>query len=167
MNKIFLSILCSSLFLFTGCETNKVTHITSIFIEAPASASQSMQRTVTLPVSGISIPVMTKELTLAEDLLNTEVVEIGEPGLRIVCLLVQVDRKAAKNIMEVSRHAKGKSFVLVVNDQAVGIMPINDPVIDGNLFFTVEQKGKTNKQAALDLSKDLNTSILAIRKLQE
>jgi hypothetical protein len=54
-----------------------------------------------------------------------------------------------------------------VNDQAVGIMPISEPVVDGNLFFTVEQKGKTNKQAALDLSKDLNTSILAIRKLQE
>lgn len=99
--------------------------------------------------------------------MNTEVVEIGEPGLRLVCLLVQVNRKAARNIMEVSRHAKGKSFVLVVNDQAVGIMPISEPIVDGNLFFTVEQKGKTNKQAAIDLSKDLNASILAIRKSQE
>lgn len=167
MKKIFSFLFIVSLLFLTGCETNKITHISSIFIEAPPSAAPNMQRIVTLPVSGITIPVMTKELTLAEDLMNTEVVEIGEPGLRLVCLLVQVNRKAARNIMEVSRHAKGKSFVLVVNDQAVGIMPISEPIVDGNLFFTVEQKGKTNKQAAIDLSKDLNASILAIRKSQE
>lgn len=109
-----------------------------------------MQRIVTLPVSGITIPVMTKELTLAEDLMNTEVVEIGEPGLRLVCLLVQVNRKAARNIMEVSRHAKGKSFVLVVNDQAVGIMPISEPIVDGNLFSRLSKKEKpTNKRQSI------------------
>jgi hypothetical protein len=112
-------------------------------------------------------PVLAKELTLAEDILNTEVVESGEPDLRVVSLLVQLNRTASATIMDITRQARGKHLILVINDQAVGIMPIEDRVVDGNLFFFVERKGKSSKEAALEISRELNESILLIRKLED
>jgi len=44
---------------------------------------------------------------------------------------------------------------------------IEDKVVDGNLFFFVERKGKNGKEAALEISRELNQSILLIRKLED
>ena len=107
---------------------------------------------------------MTKELTLAEDLLSTTVVEAGPSDLRQVYLLVHVNTSAARNIMDISRQARGKNLVLVVNDTAVGILPIEQQINDGKLMFAVEQKGMTSREAALFLSDKLNASTLIIRK---
>ena len=156
-----------SLFFITGCQTTDPSHFASIYVEAPESSSRIMRKNVTLPVSGITIPVLGQELTLAEDLLTTEVVETGEPELRVVSLLVQLNRPAAAMIMDVTRQARGKHLVLVINNEAVGIMPIEDKVVDGNLFFFVERKGKNGKEAALEISRELNQSILLIRKLED
>jgi len=156
-----------SLFFITGCQTTPPSHFASIYVEAPESSSRIMRKNVTLPVSGITIPILGKELTLAEDLLNTEVVETGEPDLRVVSLLIQLNRTAAAMIMDVTRQARGKHLVLVINDEAVGIMPIEDRVVDGNLFFFVERKGKNGKEAALEISRELNQSILLIRQLED
>ena len=163
---------CALLFFFslifiTGCQTSTPSHFASIYIEAPESSSRIMRKNVTLPVSGLTIPVLAKELTLAEDLMNTEVVESGEPDLRVVSLLVQLNRTASAMIMDVTRQARGKHLVLIINDEAVGIMPIEDKVVDGNLFFFVERKGKNSKEAALEISRELNQSILLIRQLED
>jgi hypothetical protein len=161
-----LLVLFSLLFI-TGCQTTPPSHFASIYVEAPESSSRIMRKNVTLPVSGVTVPILGKELTLAEDLLNTEVVESGEPDLRVVSLLVQLNRTAAAMIMDVTRQARGKHLVLVVNNEAVGIMPIEDRVVDGNLFFFVERKGKNSKEAALEISRELNQSILLIRQLED
>ena len=126
-----------------------------------------MRKKVTLPVSGITVTVLPKELSLAEDLLNTEVVETGEPDLRVTSLLVQLNRQAARTIMDVTRQARGKHLILVVNETAVGLMPVEEQIVDGNLFFNVEVKGKSNRAAAEELSRQLNASILIIRKAKE
>ena len=159
--------LCLSLALLAGCQSAPPVHLASVFIEAPESSSLSMRMKVTLPVSGITMSVLPKELSLAEDLLNTEVVETGESDLRVTSLLVQLNRKAAGTIMDVTRQARGKHLILVVNETAVGLMPIEEPVVDGNLFFSVETKGKSNRAAAVELSRQLNASILIIRKAKE
>jgi hypothetical protein len=80
---------------------------------------------------------------------------------------VQLNRTAGAMIMDVTRQARGKHLVLVINDEAVGIMPIEDRVVDGNLFFFVERKGKNGKEAALEISRELNQSILLIRQLED
>lgn len=147
-----------------GCATEKVTHIASVYVEAPSSTTLTMRRNVTLPVSGITIPIMTKELTLAEDLLSTTVIEAGPADLRQVYLLVHLNAIAARNIMDITRQARGKNLVLVVNDAAVGIMPIDQQVVDGKLLFAVEQKGMDSRAAALHLSEKLNASLIVIRK---
>ena len=165
-NYCTLLVLFSLLFM-TGCQTTPPSHFASIYVEAPESSTRIMRKSVTLPVSGVTIPILAKELTLAEDLLNTEVVESGEPDLRVVSLLVQLNRTSAAMIMDVTRQARGKHLVLVINDEAVGIMPIEDRVVDGNLFFFVERKGKNSKEAALEISRELNQSILLIRQLED
>lgn len=166
--KLFQNLcLTLSLLLLAGCQSTPPTHLASVFIEAPESASLSMRKKVTLPVSGITITVLPKELSLAEDLLNTEVVETGEPDLRVTSLLIQLNRQAARTIMDVTRQARGKHLILVVNETAVGLMPIEEQIVDGNLFFNVEVKGKSNRAAAEELSRQLNASILIIRKAKE
>jgi hypothetical protein len=65
------------------------------------------------------------------------------------------------------RQAIGRHFVLVINDTAVGIMPIEQQIVDGNLMFHVEKKGLSNTQAVVDISKRLNISALKIRKIKE
>ncbi len=153
--------------LLAGCSPDLPTDIASVFIEAPASASASMKQEVTLPVSGLRIPVLTTALVKAESVLNTEVVEAGPQDMRQVFLLVQVDRKSGADILQYSREAIGQQLVLVVNENAVGIMRLEAQIVDGNLLFHVEQKGLSNRAAALALSQRLNESILKLRKLQE
>jgi len=150
--------------VLTGCATEQVTHIASIYVEAPTSSTLTMRKGATLPVSGITIPIMTKELTLAEDLLSTTVIEAGPNDLRQVYLLVHLNVIAARNIMDITRQARGKNLVLVVNDTAVGLMPIDQQIVDGKLLFAVEQKGKDSREAALFLSEKLNASLVIIRK---
>jgi hypothetical protein len=147
-----------------GCQTEKVTHIASIYVEAPPSTTLTMRKNVRLPVSGITIPIMTKELTLAEDLLSTDVIEAGPSDIRQVYLLVHVNTAAARNIMDITRQARGNNLVLVINDTAVGIMHIDQQINDGKLAFAVEQKGMSSREAALFLSEKLNASTLIIRK---
>jgi len=157
-----LAALC-----LAGCTPDLPTDIASVFIEAPASTGASMRLDVVLPVSGLRIPVLTTALVKAESVLNTEVVEAGPQDMRQVFLLVQVDRKSGADIMQYSADAVGKQLVLVVNESAVGIMRLEGQVVDGNLLFHVEQKGLSNRAAALELSKRLNESILKIRKLRD
>jgi hypothetical protein len=157
-----LAALC-----LVGCTPDLPTDIASVFIEAPASTGASMKLDVVLPVSGLRIPVLTTALVKAESVLNTDVVEAGPQDMRQVFLLVQVDRKAGAEIMQYSGEAIGKQLVLVVNETAVGIMRLEGQIVDGNLLFHVEQKGLSNRAAALELSKRLNESIFKIRKLRD
>ncbi|NBV49111.1 MAG: hypothetical protein EBR95_08805 [Verrucomicrobia bacterium] len=69
--------------------------------------------------------------------------------------------------MNYTKDAIGRHFVLVINDSAVGIMPIDNQIMDGNLIFHVEKKGMSNTQAVMDISRRLNISALKLRKLKE
>lgn len=166
-----MSLLRSSfslvaVFLF-GCTPDIPKEIASIFVEASPSASPSMRLDVRLPVSGIGITVMTAALVPAENILGTRIITSGEADLRQQFLLVQVNRKSAIDIMKYTKEAIGRHFVLVINDQAVGLMPIDMQIVDGNLMFHVEKKGLSNAEAVADISKRLDISILKLRKLKE
>ncbi len=126
-----------------------------------------MSNEVRLPVSGLSIRVMTRPLVPAEEILGTQPFTSGDPDLRQEFLLVQLDRKSAVDVMNYSHEAIGRHFVLVINDTAVGIMPIEQQITDGNLMFHVEKKGLSNTEAVMDVSRRLNISALKIRKLKE
>lgn len=162
----FAVALCA--LLLAGCKNTDIPdEIASIFVEASPNAGSTMTQEVRLPVSQLAIMVMTRPLVPAEEILNTEAITSGDPDLRQEFLLVQLDRRAAFDVMNYTKNAIGRHFVLVINDAAVGIMPIEQQVVDGNLMFHVEKKGLSNTQAVLDIKKRLNISALKVRKIKE
>jgi hypothetical protein len=158
----------SALLLLAGCKSNDLPEeVALIFIEASPSLGGAMKQEVRLPVSGLAVTVMTRALVPPEQILATQPITSGEPDLRQEFLLVQLDRKAAIDVMNYTKEAIGRHFVLVINDAAVGIMPIDQQITDGNLMFHVEKKGLSNTQAVMDISQRLNVSVLKLRKIQE
>ena len=154
--------------LLAGCKNNDIPEeIASVFVEAPASLGGSMKQEVRLPVSRLAIAILPQPLVQAEDILGTLPVTSGEPDLRQEFLLVQLDRKAAIDVMNYTKEAIGRHFVLIINDTAVGIMPIDQQITDGNLMFHVEKKGMSNTEAVMDVSRRLNISALKLRKIKE
>ncbi len=164
-----LRLLASlAVLLLAGCKNNDIPEeIASVFVEASPSLSPAMKQEVRLPVSQVSVSVMPRALVPAEEILNTYPITSGEPDLRQDFLLVQLDRKAAADVMRYTKDAVGPYFVLVINATAVGIMPIDNQITDGNLIFHVEKKGMTNTQAVMDISRRLNVSALKLRKIKE
>ena len=151
-----------------GCTSSDMPEeIASIFVEAPPSSGGTMSNEVRLPVSGLSIRVMNRALVPAEEILGTQPVTSGEPDLRQEFLLIQLDRKSATDVMHYTNEAIGKHLILVINDTAVGIMPIEQQITDGYLMFHVEKKGLSNTEAVMDISRRLNISALKLRKIKE
>ena len=162
-----LAVALSAL-LLAGCKNTDIRdEIASIFIEASPSSGGSIKQEVRLPVSQVAITVMTRSLVPAEEILGTQPMTSGDPDLRQDFLLVQLDRKGAIDVMNYTKEAIGRQLVLVINDAAVGIMPISQQIVDGNLMFHVEKKGLSNTEAVMDISKRLNVSSLKIRKIKE
>jgi hypothetical protein len=162
-----LAVALSAL-LLAGCKNTDIPdEIASIFMEASPSSGGSMKQEVRLPVSQVAITVMTRPLVPAEEILGTQPMTSGDPDLRQDFLLVQLDRKGAIDVMNYTKEAIGRQLVLVINDAAVGIMPISQQIVDGNLMFHVEKKGLSNTEAVMDISKRLNVSSLKIRKIKE
>ncbi len=167
MTFLRLAVALSAL-LLAGCKNTDIPdEIASIFIEASPSSGGSMKQEVRLPVSQVAITVMTRPLVPAEEILGTQPMTSGDPDLRQDFLLVQLDRKGAIDVMNYTKEAIGRQLVLVINDAAVGIMPISQQIVDGNLMFHVEKKGLSNTEAVMDISKRLNVSSLKIRKIKE
>ncbi len=165
---LFRLAVALSALLLAGCKNNDIPdEIASVFVEASPSFGGAMNQEVRLPVSGLAITVMTRPLVPAEEILGTQPITSGEPDLRQEFLLVQLDRKAAVDVMNYTKEAVGRHFVLVINDMAVGIMPIDRQITDGNLMFHVEKKGLSNTAAVMDISRRLNISALKIRKIKE
>jgi hypothetical protein len=167
MTTFRLAVALSAL-LLAGCKNTDIPdEIASIFLEATPNMGNTMKQEVRLPVSQLGITVMTRPLVPAEEILNTEPITSGDPDLRQEFLLVQLDRQAAIDVMNYTKDSTRRHFVLVINDTAVGIMPIERQIVDGNLMFHVEKKGLSNTEAVMDISRRLNISALKIRKIKE
>jgi len=167
MTPFRLAVALSAL-LLAGCKnTDMPEEIASIFIEASPSVGGALKQEVRLPVSGVAITVMTTPLVPAEGILGTQPITSGEPDLRQEFLLVQLDRQPAIDVMNYTKDAINRHFVLVINSDAVGIMPIDRQIVDGNLMFHVEKKGLSNTEAVIDISRRLNISALKVRKIKE
>ena len=152
-----------------GCTPELPEDVFTVYIEAPISAPASGQAPVRLAVSGVQVSVLRIPVVQAEHFLNTEVVEAGDPDIRSAFLLVQTDPKVAQTLLRTTSLAEsmGKKLVLVVNDEAIGLMPLDQPVPDGNLFFAVERGTLGARKAAEYWSERLNRSILQFRKWRD
>ncbi len=162
-------LFLAPLLLLTGCATEMPEDLVSVFMEAPPSAPDSAIGIVALPTSGVQVAVLRIPIVQAEHVLNTEVVEAGERDIRSSYLLLQVDRRAAPLLMAATGKSEsvGRKLVLMVNDQAIGLMRVEGPILDGNLFFAVERENLGAAEAAGYWRDRLNPSILLVRKIRE
>ena len=145
MTRLRLLAALGSLLLM-GCQNNDMPEeIASIFVEAPSSLGGAMKQEVRLPVSRVAIAILPQPLVQAEDILGTLPVTSGEPDLRQEFLLVQLDRRAAIDVMNYTKEAIGRHFVLIINETDIlGILKID---IEVKARRGLDLTGALNQQA--------------------
>lgn len=159
-------IILSSL-LLPGCKSPPPPELASVFIETGAAAALPGSSPVVLPVSEIPIHVAPRAVAMAERLVSASVVTAGETDLRQHYVMLTLDAAGTQDIALLSRDAAGRSLVLVIGSEAVGIMRIDRPIGDGRLFFHVEQKGMSNVQAAFAVADRIGKTIEAVNKAKD
>ncbi len=153
--------------LLSGCKSAPPAELASVFIETgPAGALPGVEP-VRLPVSEIPLYVAPKSVLMAERLAGVAVVTAGESDLRQHYVMITLDSAGTQDIALLSRDAIGRSLVLIIGTEAVGIMRIDRPIGDGRLFFHTEQKGKSNAEAAFATASRIEKMIAAINKAKE
>lgn len=160
-------IALTAALLFAGCKSTPEAELASVFIETGAGGAAPGSTPAVLPVSGIAIPVAPKAVVMAERLAAVSVVMAGDSDLRQHYVMLTLDPGGMQDIALLSRDATGRSLVLVIGSETVGIMRITQPIGDGRLFFHVEQKGMSNDQAAFAVAARIEKTIQAVNKAKD
>lgn len=159
-------------FALAGCATDETPkHTPAIHIE-PSTPGRYSNVDIQMPVSGARSSVNPQPVVPEGNFDATEVLEVGDPLLRRLALLVMVDGKAASELYKLTLRAdaQGKRLFLFVADKPVGVHVIEGPINGGNIFFDIEVPGETREardKAIRKLCTDINASIVTIRRLKE
>lgn len=153
--------------LLAGCKSTPSAELASVFIESGAGGVPPGVTPVVLPVSEIPLYVAPKAVVMAERLAGVSVVMAGDSDLRQHYVMLTLDPGGTQDMALLTRDATGRSLVLVIGSDAVGIMRIDRPVGDGRLFFHVEQKGMSNAQAAFAVAERLEQTIKVVNKAKD
>ena len=160
-------ILLTATLLLAGCKSEPPPELASVFIETRQGGALPGLTPVVLPVSEIPLYVAPKAVAMAERLAAVSVVTAGESDLRQHYVMLALDAAGTQDMALLSRDAAGRSLVLVIGSEAVGIMRVDRPIGDGKLFFHVEQKGLSNAQAAFAVAGRIEKTIQAVNKAKE
>lgn len=89
---------------------------------------------VTLPQSGVTIPVGAQPVVTEFDLSGVEIarVELGD------CLLLRLSASAARDLYRMTAANQGRRLVLTVNGEALGARRIDGPMSEGLVLVFVE-----------------------------
>jgi len=90
--------------------------------------------TVTLPRSGVAIPVNGGPVLLESDIAHVDLVQVDLGR----CLLVQLKPAAARDLQRMAYAAAGRRLVLVVDGRPLGARRVDPSLADGNLMIFVE-----------------------------
>jgi hypothetical protein len=105
------------------------------------------------------------------DMFFTEVlpVEVGPPGARFPCLAVRLNERATRKLAGDSMALVGKHIFLVVNGDPVGMHRVTGQINSGDIFFHMQlgDNPADLPSKIIALSKDLNESIVILRKKME
>ncbi len=153
--------------LLAGCKSAPPPELASVFVEIKAGEVPSGSRPVRLPVSGIDIHVAPRAVVMAERITSVAVVTAGESDLRQNFVMVTLDGTATQDIALLTRETVGRSLVLVIGSEPVGLMRIEQPMGSGRLFFHVEQKGMSNAEAPFAVAARIEKMIEAVKKAKE
>jgi hypothetical protein len=100
---------------------------------------------------------------------EVQAVEVGPPAARFPCLAVRLNERATRKLAGDSMALIGKHIFLIVNDVPVGIHRVTAQITDGDIFFNMQLGGNPTDLPSkiIALSKDLNESIVILRKKME
>jgi hypothetical protein len=121
-----------------------------------ATAEISVAEVVTLPQSGVTIPVYPSIGFSELDIANVELVRV-DLGL---CLLFEFTPSATRTLFRVSGANIGRRLVLSLNGQPVGARLLEGPIQDGKLLIFAEMNDDELTDTAVNLKK-------TARKIQE
>jgi hypothetical protein len=96
-------------------------------------------------------------------------VEVGPPDARFPCLAVRLNEVATGKLATDSMALIGKHIFLIVNGAPVGMHRVSAPITTGDIFFNMQLDGTPAELPSkiIALSKDLNESIIILRKKME
>lgn len=104
---------------------------------------------VTLPLSGVQIPVEGDAVLAEFDYERIEVVEL-QLGK---CLVFSLKAPAARAFYQISVAAQGRRIVLVVNGKALAARRLDGPIGDGRIFIFLEATDERLEELAEKLKK--------------
>lgn len=90
---------------------------------------------LTLPQSGVRVPVNPKPVIAEGDILNVELVQVDLGK----CLLFQLSTSAIRDFYRMTVTHQGRRLVLVLDGEAVGARRIDGPITNGVLYMFVER----------------------------
>ncbi|MFM9000272.1 MAG: hypothetical protein ACKORB_01385 [Opitutia bacterium] len=165
--RLIPSIIALAAAFLGGCKSAPPAELSSVFIEVPAAQAMPGSEPVKLPVSGLPLFVAPKAVVMAEKIAQVAVVTAGDNDLRQHYVMVTLDGSGTQDLALLSRDAGGRSLVLVIGSEAVGIMRMDRPIGDGRIFFHVEQRGMSNAEAAFAVAGRIEKMIAAIAKAKD
>lgn len=121
-----------------------------------ATPEISVAEFVTLPQSGVRIPVYPSIGFSELDIANVELVRV-DLGL---CLLFEFTPEATRTLFRVSGANIGRRLVLSLNGQPIGARLLEGPIADGRLLIFAEMNDEELTDTAVNLKK-------TARKIQE
>ncbi|MDR1498441.1 MAG: hypothetical protein LBS59_08580 [Puniceicoccales bacterium] len=169
----FLSTLAAgAVCLLVGCSTKEPEprYRSYIFYENNVASAGALTIPLKMPITPKEPFYVISEPQIA-DLFFTDTVacEVGPPNARFPSLLVRLNARATSKLAGDSLALMGKHIFLVVNGKPVGMHRVTNEIRNGEIFFHMQLSDDPAKltRAIYELDKDLNESILIIRKKLE
>ena len=122
--------------LFAGCSsTPPPQDYTSVVARFFLESASGDGTPLTLPQSGVRVPVNPKPVIAEGDILNVELVQVDLGK----CLLFQLSTSAIRDFYRMTVTHQGRRLVLVLDGEAVGARRIDGPITNGVLYMFVER----------------------------
>lgn len=122
--------------LFAGCSsTPPPKDYTSVVARFFLESASGDGTPLTLPQSGVRVPVNPKPVIAEGDILNVELVQVDLGK----CLLFQLSTSAIRDFYRMTVTHQGRRLVLVLDGEAVGARRIDGPITNGVLYMFVER----------------------------
>ncbi len=162
---MFALLLCAVAGWLGGCATTPEGDfdpvVPQIYLEAPVQEPYAMQ--VSLPQSGVQIPVNSRVAFTEAEFANAELVQV-DLGL---CLLLEFRADAARDLVRVSASNLGRRLVLFLNGRAFGARLIDGMIEDGRLLFFVEVPDAELPATVLNLKRTIAEIQAALAKARK
>jgi hypothetical protein len=123
----------------SGCRKEQPKMICHFYMESNPGFQDVFTRKVTLPATGQEATMASKPFLQSGDVLKLDLAQVTLPdGSPLLGFLFQFSEKGTRELFRQTANNQGKRIFLLVNNQVVGIRPIDVPISDGQLFMISE-----------------------------